>query len=400
MQYDDRHMGLDGDFAMSGLPHRHLPTLAVIGILGAAGLQGCTQAEAQGPAQEPPAVTVATPVVKMEADWSEHSGRFAAAEAVEVRPRVSGYLRTVHFKDGQFVQKGQLLFTIDPLPFEARAARAKAEVAQTDARLERARSELKRAETLRAADAISAEEFESRREAQAQALAARAAAQAALRSEALDLSYTRVVAPISGRISDKRVDPGNLVTNGETVLTRIVSIDPIHFEFAAPDAALPPQTRGEPQQALLKLEGEGDFTHPGQLDFVDNAVDAGTGSIRGRVVVANAGGAFTPGQFGRVRIYHGAPKPTVLAPATAIGSDQSRKFVLVVNKANAVEYRQVELGAETQGLRVIRTGLRADDRLVIRGLQLARPGQKVRPVKGQITNPVAASLARPAAPQG
>lgn len=385
---------------MSGLLDRHLPALAAIGILAAAGLQGCAQAEAQGPAQEPPAVTVATPVVRMEADWSEHSGRLAAAETVEVRPRVSGYLRTVHFKDGQFVQKGQLLFTIDPLPFEAKSARARAEVAQTDARLERARSELKRAETLRAADAISAEEFESRREAQAQALAARAAAQAALRSEDLDLSYTRVVAPISGRISDRRVDAGNLVANGETVLTKIVSIDPIHFEFAAPQAALPPQTRGEPQKALLQLEGERDFTHPGQLDFVDNAVDTSTGSIRGRVVLANASGAFTPGQFGRVRIYHGAPKATVLAPATAIGSDQSRKFVLVVNKADAVEYRQVELGAETQGLRVVKTGLRPDDRLVIRGVQLARPGQKVRPVQGRIANPVAASNAPAAAPQG
>jgi RND family efflux transporter MFP subunit len=400
MQYDERHMGSDGVFAMSGVLHRYFPAFAVVGLLGAGALQGCTKAEAQGPAQEPPAVTVAAPLVKMEADWSEHSGRFAAAEAVEVRPRVSGYLRTVHFKDGQYVQKGQLLFTIDPLPFEARAARARAEVAQTDARLERARSELKRAETLRAADAISAEEFESRREAQAQALAARAAAQAALRSEALDLSYTRVVAPISGRISDRRVDAGNLVANGETVLTRIVSVDPIHFEFAAPDAALPPQTRGAPQDALIKLEGESDFTHPGQLDFVDNAVDAGTGSIRGRVVLANAGGAFTPGQFGRVRIFHGAPKPAVLAPATAIGSDQSRKFVLVVNKANAVEYRQVELGAETQGLRVIKTGLKPDDRLVIRGVQLARPGQKVRPIPGRIVNPVSASTAPAAAPQG
>lgn len=379
---------------------RHLPALAVVGLLGAAGLQGCAQAEAQGPAQAPPAVTVATPVVKLEADWSEHSGRFAAAETVEVRPRVSGYLRTVHFKDGQFVQKGQLLFTIDPLPFEARAARAQAEVAQTDARLERARSELKRAETLRAADAISTEEFDSRKEALAQAVAGRAAAQAALRSEALDLSYTHVVAPISGRISDKRVDPGNLVTNGETVLTRIVSIDPIHFEFSAPDAALPPNTRGEPQKALLQLEGESDFTHPGQLDFVDNAVDVGTGSIRGRVVAANADGAYTPGQFGRVRIFHGAPRPTVLAPDTAIGSDQSRKFVLVVNAANAVEYRQVALGPETDGLRLVRSGLGPNDRLVIHGVQLARPGQKVRPIKGRITSPVAASLAPPDAPQG
>jgi RND family efflux transporter MFP subunit len=379
---------------------RGLPVAAAVALLAGAALEGCTGAKAQGPAPEPPVVTVAKPLVRMEADWSEHSGRFVPVETVDVRPRVSGYLRAVHFKDGQFVQKGQLLFTIDPLPFEARTARARAELAQAEARLEQARSELKRAETLRAADAISAEEYESRKEAQAQALAARDAAHASLQSEALDLSYTRVYAPIAGRISDRRVDAGNLVTNGETVLTQIVSVDPIRFEFSAPDGVLPSETGAAPAEALIKLQGESAFSHAGRLDFIDNRVDAATSSVRGRVILPNPNGAFTPGEFGRVRVFYGAQKPTVFAPETAIGSDQSRKYVLVVNAADQVEYRQVELGPSVQGLRVVRSGLKPDDRLVIRGVQFARPGEKVRPTTGQIADLTAASLAQAAAPQG
>jgi RND family efflux transporter MFP subunit len=385
---------------MSQLVRRGLIGVSAAVVLAAAGLQACTRADAHGPTPEPPVVTVAAPLVRNEADWSEQAGRFVAAESVDVRPRVSGYLSAVHFHDGQFVQKGQLLFTIDPLPFRAQADKARAELAQADARLERARSELKRAETLRAASAISTEEYDSRKEAQAQAVAARAAAQAALQSQALDLGYTEVRAPISGRISDRRVDPGNLVSSGETVLTQIVSIDPIHFEFSAPAGALPPQIPGQTWTALVKLEGEREFVHPGRVDFVDNRIDAGTSSIRGRVVLANAGGAFTPGQFGRVRVLFGAPKPTVFAPDTAIGSDQSRKFVLVVNAAGVVEYRQVELGPQVGELRVVRQGLGPNDRLIIRGLQMARPGQPVKPVAGQITAASTASLAASAAPQG
>jgi RND family efflux transporter MFP subunit len=385
---------------MARLIKRHFAAGASALLLAAAALEGCTRAEAQGPAPEPPAVTVAKPLVRMESDWSEQSGRFVAMATVDVRPRVSGYLSAVHFTDGQIVQKGQLLFTIDPQPFEARVAHARAELAQAEAQLERARSELKRAETLRAADAISAEDYESRKEAQAQAVAARAAAQAALQSETLDLGYTRVVAPITGRISDRRVDPGNLVTSGQTVLTQIVSVDPIRFEFAAPDGSLPTAGAGQPQQALLELNGESEFSHAGRLDFIDNRVDASTGSIRGRVILANPNGAFTPGQFGRVRLFYGAQKPTVLAPETAIGSDQSRKYVLVVNAADQVEYREVQLGPVVGGLRVIKSGLGPDERLIVHGVQLAQPGQKVRPTLGRIADISAASLAQAAAPQG
>jgi RND family efflux transporter MFP subunit len=385
---------------MPQLFRRSLIAASAVAVLAAAGLEACSGAKAQGPAPEPPTVTVAKPLVRNEAEWSEQSGRFVAAQMVDVRPRISGYLSAVHFKDGQFVEKGQLLFTIDPLPFQARADRARAELAQAEARLDRARSELKRAETLRAADAISTEEYDSRKEAQAQAVAALAAARAALQSETLDLGYTHVYAPISGRISDRRVDPGNLVTNGETVLTQIVSIDPIHFEFSAPGGALPAQAAGQSWQALVKLEGESGFDHAGRIDFIDNRIDAGTGAIRGRVVLANPQGEFTPGQFGRVRVLFGAAKPTVFVPDAAIGSDQSRKFVLVVGAAGLVEYRQVQVGPQVGDLRVIRSGLGPDDRLVVKGLQLARPGQTVKTIQSAVAGASTASLASTAAPQG
>jgi RND family efflux transporter MFP subunit len=400
MWNDGRHIGIERGFAMPQLFKRHLIGASVAVLLVGAGLESCNRAQAQGPTPPPPTVTVATPLVRSEADWSEQSGRFVAAQMVDVRPRISGYLAAVHFKDGQYVEKGQLLFTIDPLPFQARADRARADLAQAEARLDRTRSELTRAETLRAADAISTEEYDSRKEAQAGAVAAKAAAQAALQSETLDLGYTRVYAPISGRISDRRVDPGNLVANGETVLTQIVSVDPIHFEFSAPGGALPPQLESKSLKALVKLEGETAFSHSGQIDFVDNRIDVGTGAIRGRVVLANPDGAFTPGQFGRVRVLFGSPKPMVFVPDAAIGSDQSRKFVLVVGKTGVVESRQIEVGPQVGDLRVVRSGLGPDDRVVVRGVQLARPGQTVKTVAGAITDRSSASIASTAAPQG
>ena len=368
-------------------------------VFAGLGLQACTRAEAQAGPQEPPAVTVANPLVRMEPEWSEHAGRFVAAEAVDVRPRVSGYLQAVHFRDGQYVRKGQLLFTIDPLPFQAQADRARAQLAEAEAKLVLARSDLRRAETLRAADAISAEEFDARKGAEGQAVAAKAAAQAALTGNALDLSYTRVYAPISGRISDRRVDPGNLIQNGQTVLTQIVSVDPIHFEFSSSDGLPSAEAAAAPREALLKLDGETGFSHTGQLDFVDNRIDAGTGTIRGRVVLENADGALLPGQFGRVRILTSAVKPTVLAPDVAIGSDQSRKYVLVVNAKNVVEYRQVELGPQAGALRVVRRGLAPTDRIVINGIQRAQPGQRVAPTPGRVAE-IPASLAASAAPRG
>jgi RND family efflux transporter MFP subunit len=359
--------------------------VAAVSLMAITALEACSKAEAQS-APEAPAVTVANPIVLSEAEFSEHPGRFVAAQEVDVRPRVSGYLEAVHFRDGEYVRQGQLLFVIDPLPFKAQADKASAEVSQAQARLAKARSDLARAEALKAAEAISQEEYDSRKEALAQAVAAVQAAKAGLQAQALDLSYTRVYAPISGRISDRRVDPGNLVTGGATVLTRIVSVDPIHFEFSAPDGLLATQTgatRNGGGGALVQIEGEPGFTHEGRLDFLDNSIDPATGSVRGRVVMANVSGGFTPGQFGRVRLL-GAARPMVLAPDTAIATDQSRKYVLVVGAKNVVEYRQVEVGQKIGDLRVIRAGLSASDRIVVNGLQRAQPGQAVTPSVGRI----------------
>jgi len=355
--------------------------LAATGLI-AAGLAGCGAEAQENAAPPPPEVTVAKPIVRDVEQFSEHTGRFVPAQSVEVRPRVSGYLQAVHFREGQYVRKGQLLFTIDAQPFRAASDQRAAEVAQTSARLSLAESQLARAESLRAVGAISEEEFDNRRQAVASARAARQAAQAAHRADNLNLGYTRVYAPISGRVSDTRVDAGNLVQQGESVLTRIVALDPIHFEFSAAEGLLAgtggPRLKGD-EAVAVKLEGETDFVHPGRLDFVDNAIDPATGTIKGRAVFRNDG-SLVPGQYGRLRVLTPAAAPSLLLPEIAINSDQSRKFVLVVNAKNTVEYRPVTLGAQLGGLRVVATGLKGDERVIVNGLQRAMPGMPVKPV--------------------
>ena len=362
--------------------------LGALAGIGVAAVMVTSGAQSQEAAPPPPTVTVARPLVQDVAAWTEHTGRFEASADVEIRPRVSGYLQQVHFRAGQVVRQGDLLFTIDTAPFRAAADRARADVAQAEALRARAESEFARARTLLELDAISQEEFEARREAAAQAGAAKLAAEASLRTATLDFDYAHVRAPISGRISDAQVHAGNLVRAGEDVLTRIVSLDPIHFEFSAPEslltaAATNPQT-GE-RRVLLQLEGEGEFVHEGRLDFVDNAVDPRTGTIRGRAVFANTG-QFTPGQFGRVRIIAPDAEPSVLVPEVAVAADQTHRYVLVLNDDNVVQYQAVELGPRAgDGLRVVRTGLDGDERVVINGLQRAFPGSTVTPQPGEVT---------------
>ena len=364
--------------------------ISALAALSVAGVALTTARAAPETAPAPPTVTVAQPLVQPVAQWTEHAGRFMASADVEVRPRVSGYLQRVHFREGQIVRQGDLLFTIDPAPFRAAVDRARADVAQAEAQRARAASEYARAQTLLELDAISQEEFEARREAAAQAAGAKLAAEAALRTAQLDLDYAHIRAPVAGRISDAHVDAGNLVRAGESVLTRIVSLDPIHFEFAAPesllaDAAANPA--GGERRVLVQLEGEEEFTHEGRLDFVDNAVDPGTGTIRGRAVFANAEGAFTPGQFARVRIIAPDAAPAILVPETAVGADQTHRYVLVLNDENIVQYQPVELGARVgDGLRVVRTGLDGDERVVVNGIQRAFPGAPVTPEPGQISS--------------
>jgi RND family efflux transporter MFP subunit len=357
---------------------------AALSALSLAVLAACGQAlanETVAPAPPPPEVTVARPVSEPVAEFSEHAGRFVATKEIDVRPRVSGFLQEVHFREGDTVEKGQLLFVIDPAPFQAEVDRSRAQLNQAEASLALAAGQLSRGETLFKAGAMSAEEFDRRRESVASARASRDAARAALRANQLSLGYTRVYAPISGRISDTTIDPGNLVQSGESVLTRIVALDPIHFEFAAAEGLLSgaggPRLTGD-EEVAVKLEGEDGYTHIGRLDFIDNAIDPRTGTIRGRAVFVNDG-SFTPGQYGRLRVLTAAGEPSLLVPETAISTDQSRKYVLVVNKENVVEYRPVTLGQPHGDLRVIRAGLEGDERVVVNGIQRAFPGAPVTP---------------------
>jgi RND family efflux transporter MFP subunit len=371
---------------------------AALSALSLALLAACGQAlanETVAAAPPPPEVTVARPVSEQVAEFSEHAGRFVATKEIDVRPRISGFLQEVHFREGDTVEKGQLLFVIDPAPFQAEVDRSRAQLSQAEASVKLAAGQLSRGETLFKAGAMSAEEFDRRQEAVAGARATRDAAKAALRTNQLSLGYTRVYAPISGRISDITIDPGNLVQSGESVLTRIVALDPIHFEFAAAEGLLSgaggPRLTGN-EEVAVRLEGEDGYSHVGKLDFIDNAIDPTTGTIRGRAVFVNDG-SFTPGQYGRLRVLTPATQTSLLVPETAISTDQSRKYVLVVNKENVVEYRPVTLGQPHGDLRVIRAGLEGDERVVVNGIQRAFPGAPVTPQPA--TSQAAASTPNP-----
>jgi multidrug efflux system membrane fusion protein len=370
-------------------PAMHRSHIALLGAAGASALalsllSSCGPASA-GPADAappPPAVTVASPSQELVAEFSEHAGRFVATREIDIRPRVSGFLQQIHFQEGDVVEKGQLLFTIDSAPFKAEVDRAQANLTQAEVQLSLATDQFNRGDRLMNAGAMSAEEHNRRRETVASARAQRDAARAALAVAQLDLGYTRVVAPISGRVSDAHIDPGNVVEANASTLTRLVALDPIHFEFAASEDALSgvggPRLTGR-EDVAVRLDGEGDYGHAGRLDFLDNAIDATTGTIRGRAVFDNADGRFTPGQYGRLRVLTPATAPAVLVPETAIASDQSRRYVLVVNDQNIVEYRGVVLGPQHGAQRVIREGLAGNERVVVNGMQRAFPGAPVTP---------------------
>jgi len=370
------NLKFDNSFKLLGAAALASVSLLVLAACGQAA------ADAAASAPPPPAVTVSKPTAEAVPEFSEHAGRFVAVKEIEVRPRISGFLQDVHFREGDTVEKGQLLFVIDPAPFQPDVDRSKAQRAQSEASLTLAVGQQTRGESLFKAGAMSAEELDRRNEAVASARATRDAARAALRTNELSLSYTRVVAPISGRISDTTIDPGNLVQSGQSVLTRIVSLSPIHFEFAASEGLLSgsggPKLTGQ-EEVAVKLEGEGGYDHVGKLDFLDNAIDRSTGTIRGRAVFANNDGEFVPGQYGRLRVLTPATRNSLLVPETAISSDQSRKYVLVVNDKNIVEYRGVTLGQAHGDLRVVRDGLKGDERIVVNGVQRAFPGAPVTP---------------------
>lgn len=361
----------------------------LVALVAALAVGGCSGGDEQEGAPPAMPVTVASPIVQQVVDWDDYVGRFEAPQSVEVKPRATGYIQSVHFRDGQFIRRGQLLFRIDPRPAEAALAQARAQLARAQATLTNARTELARSSALEAQRAASVEEVEQRRAAVRTAEADVAGARAAIRAQELNLGFTRVVAPISGRVSDRRVDAGNSVTADQTVLTTIVSTDPLHFVFDGSEALILKYQRrnagSEPgTQVRIRLQDETSYVHAGRLDFVDPLVDPNAGTVRARAVVPNPTGFLKPGMFGHMRLAATQPYSALLVPDSAIVTDAARRIVYVVDRAGTVHSRPVELGPLSGNLRVIRSGISPQDRVVINGIQRARPGQKVSPKPGRI----------------
>jgi RND family efflux transporter MFP subunit len=356
-------------------------------------LAACGQAPQQA-APPPPAVTVAKPTQQNVIDYDEYVGRFVAVDMVEIRARVSGYLEKIAFQDGQLVKQGDLLFTVDRRPFETTLSQTKATLAQARANLAFAESDLARGSQLVRDKTITEQSFDQRTQAKRVAEASVAAQEAAVRQAELDLQFTELKAPVAGRIGDRRVSPGNLVTGGTggntTLLATIVSIDPIRFEFTfdeasylryerlasgGPDAS----ARGKGLKVTLRLIDEPDFAHEGTVDFIDNVIDRSSGTIRGRAQLPNPKGLLTPGMFARVRVPASLPYDAVLVPDVAVASEQVRKFVMVVGPDNVATQKYVTLGQLVNNLRVIKDGLSAGDTVIVNGLSRVRPGVKVAP---------------------
>ena len=337
-------------------------------------------------------------------EWDDYVGRFEAVDSVEVRPRASGYLQRSHFTDGQYVRAGQLLFTIDARPSQAALDQARAQLARSQATLANARTELARSETLAKSQAASQEEVESRRAAVRTGEADVAAARAAIRGSELNVGFTRVTAPISGRVSQRLVDPGNSVTADQTVLTTIVSTNPLHFTFQGSEASLLDYERQgdelEGSPVRIRLQGETDYTRNGRIDFVDNALSSGSGTIAVRAIVQNPDGKLRPGLFGQLQLAASAPRPAMMLPDTAIVTDGARRVVYVIGKKDVVQARPVQLGPVVGGLRVIRSGITEQDRVIVNGLQRARPGQPAKVEAGTIAADGKVLTPKGAAPAG
>ena len=373
---------------------------------------GCESEPA--PAAAPPKVTVSRPIVQEIIEWDEYTGRLEATENVEVRARVSGYLESVHFKDGAIVKKGELLFVIDPRPYQAEVDRVVAELQLAQARLELAKSDYARAQKLLQFRAISQEEADTRAATERQAQESVEAGRAAVKAVKLNVEFTRVTAPISGRISRRLVTEGNLINGGSaesTLLTTIVSIDPIYVYFEADERSYlkyvrlsqngkRPSSRDARNPIYLALADEKGFPRRGYIDFVDNRLDSKTGTMTGRAVFSNSDLALTPGLFARVRLQGSLRYDALLVPDEAIGSDQAQKFVFVMNEDNTIERRTVQLGPLVHGFRVVAEGLKPEDWLIVNGLQRARSGLRVTPEKHEVLVPETVNFLSPAEVNG
>ena len=357
----------------------------------------------QAPAPQPPTVIVAQPLQRQVEDWDDFVGQFESPASVDVRPRVSGYVTAVGFKDGQDVAKGQLLFQIDPRPYEALYEQAKAQVGHAAATLADAKVELNRSQQLLSARATSQQDVDTRLATEHTAEADLLAAQAAERTAALNLGFTRVISPISGRASDAKALPGNLVTQDTTILTSVVALNPIRFRLTGPEALFLKYKRqsligGAVQPPVqIRLQDESDYHWPGKLAFVDNAFDTSSGVISAYALIDNPNDFLTPGLFGHLRLVGSHPYLGLLVPDSAVTTNQSRQVVYIVGPDNKVREQQIDPGPVADGLRVIRSGLKSTDRVVIDGLMRARPGKSVTPRPGQIT-PEAIASSEPQSP--
>ena len=350
------------------------------------------------PPPPPPTVIVAKPLAKRIVDWDDFVGRFEAVNSVDVRPRVSGYLQSIDFTDGQMVHKGQVLFVIDPRPYRAALDQAKGQLAHAEAALANAKVELDRAVKLLAAHAIAEQEYQTRLATEQQAAADIESAKATLAVAALNLEFTRVTSPVSGRASDRRYSVGNLVTQDSTILTNVVDLNPIRFSFYGAESlylkyqrqnqsGLRPSSRQFANPVEIRLQDQPGFAIHGRMDFVDNVLDPNSGTIRGRALVSNPNFVLTPGLFGHVRLLGSGAYDALLVPDEAITTQQSDQIVMVVGRDGKVEQRKVATGPTVDGLRVVRSGIRADDELVIDGIQRAKVGLKVNTKAGRITSP-------------
>ena len=367
-----------------------LSTAIAVTLAGCAGNQAAESAKAAAAAPAPQ-VNVAQVVERSVNEFEEFTGRFEAIERVEVRPRVSGYISSIDFAEGKEVKKGDVLFVIDPRPYEADYKRAKAQLEQARSQLSLAKSERERAVKLVQSHAISQEEFDTRTASSDQASANVDAAEAALDSAGLNLTFTRVTAPISGRISKAQVTTGNLVTAGQTMLTTLVSLDPIYVSFDDDEQGYLKYVKAahkdgkavdnESNTVLVGLADESGYPHSGTMVFVDNELDPATGTIRGRAKLDNHDRQFTPGLFARIKLLGQDKYNALLINDSAVGTDQNVKYVFVVGADNKIQYRPVKLGPIVDGLRVIRDGLSQGETIVVNGLQRVRPGVAITPTR-------------------
>jgi RND family efflux transporter MFP subunit len=365
---------------------RHVAWAALaLAIVGGITWKYAGQPQAQASAAPVVTVGVAGPLMRQVVQWDDYVGRFAPSQTVDVRPRVSGPVTAIHFRDGDIVRKGQLLFTLDQRPFLAALAEARANVASAQSGLRLAQADYARVQRLNGDEAVSASEIDTLRARLQAAQAALAAADARARTRALDVEFTLIRAPISGRVSDRKVDIGNLVSGAEgagaSLLTTINALDPIYFSFDASEALFLKAQRdhadGHGGEVEIRLQDETNYRWKGRLDFTDNGLDPRSGTIRGRAVLSNPDLFLTPGLFGNMRLSSGGKVNALLVPDEAIQSDQALKTVLVVGRDDVVAAKPVQLGPLVDGLRIIRSGLSPQDKVVVANVQAAMPGAKV-----------------------